>query len=485
MAVVKVRLEAPLIEDFVAQRFGVLVLDPHDAPTTFACPDPLDPVLRTELSLVVGRPVTFTRIPSEALAAGLNERLGIGSTLVADLGATSSPLQSEVRGLQGGDSAISAWVYEVLNRAIRERSTDVHFEPRRGALGLRYRVDGVLHELPVPRQVSASADSVVARVKVLARLDLGERRLPQDGRIRAQLEGRPVDLRVSVLPTLHGETVDIRILEREGALLDLEHLGMPSEDRMRFLAALHRPHGVILLSGPTGSGKTTTLYASLRELQSAERKIITIEDPVEYELQGVTQIQVNPKIGLTFSRGLRSMLRHDPDIMLVGEVRDPETADVTIQVALTGHLVLSTVHTNDAPSVVTRLLNMGVEPYLVASSLQCAVAQRLVRVLCGSCRREERLRSSVPGYVRDDHHLPVGCPACRYTGYHGRTAIHEIFMIDDEIRDLILARAPSGKLRAAGVRKGMRSLRQAGLEKAAQGRTSIAEVVRVAQEGAD
>lgn len=387
-------------------------------------------------------------------------------------------------GSEGSQPETISWVNAVLRRAVRERATDLHVEPYEDGFRVRYRIDGILREIPTSPPPPGGHATVIARIKVMAGLDLGERRLPQDGRIQVVLEDRPIDLRVSILPTLHGETADVRILDRQAIDIDLTQLGFSTTGLEALARVLELPNGIVLLTGPTGSGKTTTLYACLERLRSPERKILTIEDPVEYQLPGISQIQVNPRIGLTFSAGLRSMLRHDPDIMMVGEIRDEETADVAIQVALTGHLVFSTVHTNDAASAATRLLNMGAEPYLLASSLQCVVAQRLVRVLCPECSREDQ--DLVPvRLVRD--HIParrwdsVGCGECNGLGYRGRTLIHEILPIDSELRELILERKPANHIKAAGVRKGMETLRMSGMRKVEAGITTLSEVLRVTQ----
>jgi type II secretory ATPase GspE/PulE/Tfp pilus assembly ATPase PilB-like protein len=324
----------------------------------------------------------------------------------------------------------------------------------------------------------------------MAGLDIAEKRLPQDGSIKARIGDDELDLRASILPTQFGETVDIRLLSRSSVLLGLGSLGLLPRDLEALEGMIKRPHGVILVTGPTGSGKTTTLYACLSRINDTSRKIITIEDPVEYQLKGITQIQVHPKIGLSFATGLRSMLRHDPDVMMVGEIRDHETAEVAIQVALTGHLVFSTLHTNDAAGAATRLVNMGVEPYLVASSVTCMMAQRLVRLVCPHCKKpaRENLKalgvdpSKLEGVEKPEFFVGAGCDECKFTGFLGRTAIYEILPVSEEIADAVTARASSGKIIELGRRKGFRTLREDGLTKAAMGLTTVAEVLRVTSE---
>ncbi|HOL68257.1 MAG TPA: ATPase, T2SS/T4P/T4SS family, partial [bacterium] len=330
--------------------------------------------------------------------------------------------------------------------------------------------------------------AIVSRLKILSSLDIAEKRLPQDGRIKLMVAGREIDVRVSVIPMLHGEAVVLRLLDRGAALLGLAELGMSERDRSYFDRLLDLPHGIILVTGPTGSGKTTTLYAGLSRINTLERKIITIEDPIEYHLRGINQIQVQTKAGLTFARGLRSILRHDPDVILVGEIRDLETAEIAVQASLTGHLVFSTLHTNDAPSAPTRLVDMGVEPYLVASSLEAVMAQRLVRVICQECREEipsgeaDVLRKQFGEELPPKLYRGRGCPACQGTGYHGRTGIFEFLPINDQVRSLILSRASAQQIRAAGVLQGMRSLREDGWRVVREGRTTVDEVLRVTKD---
>ena len=377
--------------------------------------------------------------------------------------------------------------------AYHDRATDIHVEPYQDSLKIRYRIDGILYDANIPPNIRHFQASIVSRIKIMAHLNIAERRLPQDGRIKVKIGDEELDLRVSILPTPFGESVCIRLLSGANTFFGLEKLGLDPASLSGLKHLIAKPHGVILLTGPTGSGKTTTLYAFLTELNKAEKKIITIEDPIEYQIPGITQIQVHPKIDLSFSRGLRSMLRHDPDIMMVGEIRDFETAEITIRVALTGHLVFSTLHTNDAAGAVARLVDMGVESYLVASSVECIIAQRLVRTLCPHCKTLtappvdfQKEIAALAQALNQKGPLRVGqpkaCNRCKQTGYFGRTAIHEILVVDDDVRSLIVQRVPANTIREKAIAKGMRTLRQDGWRKALAGETSIDEVLRVTQE---
>jgi general secretion pathway protein E len=378
-------------------------------------------------------------------------------------------------------------VNNLINRAVEQRASDIHIEPFEQELKIRYRVDGVLHDVETPQRRLQAA--IVSRVKIMAKLNIAERRLPQDGRIKIRIMGREIDLRVSTLPTLYGESVVMRILDRSSIVLDLEQLGFPPDIHGAFADLIVRPHGMILVTGPTGSGKTTTLYGALHKINSPDKKIITIEDPVEYQLSGVNQIHVKPQIGLTFANGLRSIVRQDPDVIMVGEIRDAETAEIAIQAALTGHLVFSTLHTNDAAGAVARLLEMGVEDYLIASSLLGVLAQRLVRRLCPACRvaapDEETLPELVGESSNGDRRTVFdarGCENCSGTGYRGRAGIYELLMVRDEVRETILKRSSADAIKSEATRCGMRTLREDGWLKVRDGMTTVAEVLRVTQE---
>lgn len=390
------------------------------------------------------------------------------------------------------DLASEAPVIRLVNRlilnAVDVRASDIHFEPFEHEFKVRYRIDGVLHEVESPPSRLQAA--IISRVKIMAKLDIAERRLPQDGRIKLKVADKEIDFRVSTLPTLFGESLVMRILDREALILDLQKIGFPKELLEAYMDLIAQPYGMILVTGPTGSGKTSTLYTTLARINSSEKKIITLEEPVEYQLNGVNQIQVNPKIGMTFANGLRSIVRQDPDIILVGEIRDLETAEIAIQSALTGHLLFSTLHTNDAAGAITRLLDMKVENFLLSSTLLGVLAQRLVRVICPDCKErvepEKKLLRSMgvsPGQVSGMNFFAgKGCHTCRGTGFTGRTAIFEYLPVDDDIRREIMAKSNTERIKDAAIGKGMTVLRQDGWYKVREGITTIAEVLRVTLE---
>jgi len=428
----------------------------------------------------------------EAISREIKKRLGVGADTIGTLGEEEDfkvvDDESEETNLDDpakDEASIIRFVNQVLRDAIELRSSDVHLEPFEDEFRIRYRIDGVLQEVPVPAQLKRFQPAIVSRIKILSHLNIAEKRLPQDGRIRIRLDASEVDIRVSVIPMLHGEAVVMRLLRQNATMRGMSELGMDVREQACFERVLELPHGIILVTGPTGSGKTSTLYTALNAINDAVRKIITIEDPVEYQLKGVNQIQVSEKSGLTFGRGLRSILRHDPDVILVGEIRDQETAQIAVQASLTGHLVFSTLHTNDAPGALTRLVDMGVEPYLVASSLEAVLAQRLVRVLCPHCRQPDdspaartfKAKVGIPASVTI--YRSVGCRACRNTGFHGRHAIFEWMDSDNEIRELILKSASSDQIRDAARRAGMRTLAEDGWRLVRLGITTVEEVLGV------
>jgi type IV pilus assembly protein PilB len=387
-------------------------------------------------------------------------------------------------GASGEDASVIQLVHRVIKEAVERGTSDIHFEPGDEDMRVRYRIDGVLQEAAT---IPASAvPAVVSRVKILADLDIAERRIPQDGRISLEVAERPIDLRVATLPCAYGENVVMRILDQSKVMIQLEQLGMLPQALERFSKAFAQAHGAVLVTGPTGSGKSTSLYGALNQLNTIEKNIITIEDPVEYQLDGITQVQVNPKAGLTFAKGLRSMMRADPDIIMVGEIRDRETAQIAIESALTGHLVLSTLHTNDAPGAITRLIEMGIEPFLVGSAVDCVVAQRLARLLCEECKRRTTISSDVMrmnGFnvgLDLEAYEPVGCARCGGSGYKGRIGLYEVMWVSETIRSLAVAREPAETIAHAAVHEGMMRLREDGLEKVRRGLTSIAEIARVA-----
>lgn len=435
------------------------------------------------------RPVLAT---TEAIQREMKKRLGVGADTIDTLGEEAT-FQVVDEGLEedtnldsaAEDASIIRFVNQVLRDAIELRASDIHLEPFEDEFRIRYRIDGVLQDVPVPAQLKVFQPAIVSRVKILSHLNIAEKRLPQDGRIKIRIEDSEVDIRVSVIPMLHGEAVVMRLLRQNAALRGMEQLDLDQRELDCFRQVLQLPHGIILVTGPTGSGKTSTLYTALQEINDADRKIITIEDPVEYQLKGVNQIQVSEKAGLTFARGLRSILRHDPDVILIGEIRDQETAQIAVQASLTGHLVFSTLHTNDAPGALTRLVDMGVEPYLVASSLEAVLAQRLVRVLCPHCRvaddtpASRAFKEQVGIPASTTIYRSVGCRECRQTGFFGRHAIFEWMNTDNEIRELILKNASSDKIRDAARRGGMRTLAEDGWRLVRMGLTTVEEVLSV------
>jgi type II secretion system protein E len=451
-----------------------------------------------ELRMASGLDVRPALAPAAEIGRCITALLGVGADTLQSL--VSAAGQDGVEVVDGEadedldleDAAQAAsiikFVNQVLAEAVKRRATDVHFEPFEDTVRVRYRVDGILQQANVPSEVHQFQPAIVSRLKILSRLDIAEKRLPQDGRIKLKVSGREIDVRVSVIPMLHGEAVVLRLLDRSATLLGLGHLGMSDADRDAFGRILGLPHGIVLVTGPTGSGKTTTLYAGLSRINDIERKIVTIEDPVEYHLRGINQIQVATKAGLTFGRGLRSILRHDPDVVLVGEIRDLETAEIAVQASLTGHLVFSTLHTNDAPGALARLVDMGIEPYLVASSLEMVLAQRLVRLICPDCRETfvpddaEALRAEFGSEVPEVLHRGRGCRECQDSGYLGRTGIFEMMVISESIRGMILERASAYQVRRQAAAEGMRSLREDGWRLVRAGTTTLAEVLRVTKD---
>ncbi len=435
--------------------------------------------------------------PAEAIQRELKKRLGVGADTIDTLGEEESfqvvdDENEEDTNLDNAaeDASIIRFVNQVLRDAIELRASDIHLEPFEDELQIRYRIDGVLQEIPVPAQIKRFQPAIVSRVKILSHLNIAEKRLPQDGRIKIRLDENEIDIRVSVIPMLHGEAVVMRLLRQSATLRGMGELGLDPRELKSFRRVLGLPHGIILVTGPTGSGKTSTLYTALNEINDKVRKIITIEDPIEYQLKGINQIQVSEKSGLTFGRGLRAILRHDPDVLLIGEIRDKETAQIAVQASLTGHLVFSTLHTNDAPGALTRLVDMGVEPYLVASSLEAVLAQRLIRVLCPHCKAEDMTPTTASlkaqlGFPKDTGVFrAVGCRECRNTGYHGRRAIFEWMDTSNEIRQLILRNASSGEIGVVARKGGMRPLSEDGWRLVRLGVTTAEEVLRVTKDSA-
>ena len=433
--------------------------------------------------------------PSEAIQREIKKRLGVGADTIDTLkdDASFQVVHDELSvdtDLENAaeDASIIRFVNQVLSDAIDLRATDIHLEPFENELQIRYRIDGVLQDVPVPSEIKRFQPAIVSRVKILSHLNIAEKRLPQDGRIKLKVRQGEVDVRVSIIPMLHGEAVVMRLLRQDGSIPGLNQIGMAERELGLFEQILEMPHGIFLVTGPTGSGKTTTLYTALNTINDTVRKIITVEDPVEYQIRGINQIQVSEKSGLTFARGLRAILRHDPDVVLIGEIRDEETARIAIQASLTGHLVFSTLHTNDAPSAMTRLIDMGIEPYLVASSLEGVLAQRLIRTLCTHCRvvdtseRVQALRESLKMAPETVLYQATGCRECRQTGYHGRRAVFEMMAISHPIRQKILQHCSSGELKQIAQKEGMRTLSQDGWRMVEAGVTTPDEILRVTKD---
>jgi general secretion pathway protein E len=492
--------ELPLLEERLSAKFlrdaQAVPLREDDEELALAVADPTDSFLLSAVQMAAGKRVrAYIAAPNE-IDAALERLYGGGRS---SMGAIVDNIETRTEEDDFGDVAhlkdlaseapVIRLVNLVLSKAVESRASDIHIEPFENRLIVRYRIDGVLHEVESPpRRLSAA---VISRVKIMANLDIAERRLPQDGRIKLRIQGKEIDLRVSTVPTMHGESVVMRILDKGGVPLNFESLGFEGQPLERFLRVLDEPHGILLVTGPTGSGKTTTLYTALDRLNKPDVKIVTVEDPVEYQMAGINQIQVKPQIELTFSNALRSIVRQDPDIIMVGEIRDVETVRIAMQSALTGHMVLSTVHTNDAPSTINRLLDMGAEDYLLTSTVNGILAQRLVRTLCPKCREPHKAlpevveQMSLRRYVPQGDvvlYKPVGCDECAGTGYWGRICIIEMMTMSDNIRSLIMRHSTAGDLRSAAIMESMETMFENGLRKALAGVTTIEEVLRVTRE---
>jgi general secretion pathway protein E/type IV pilus assembly protein PilB len=468
----------------------MIPLSEDDGVTSVAMSRVFDTTGLDELRLLTGRELRPVLATTTEIDRCIKRTLGIGAdtlqTMLNEDGVEVMKDEDDGEidlGKAAEDATIIRFVNQIMQEALDSRATDVHVEPFEHELRIRYRVDGILVEANIPASIRRYHAAIVSRLKILAHLDIAEKRVPQDGRIRLKVSGREIDLRVSVIPMIHGEAVVMRILDRSEMAFGLDRLQMAPEQQKEFLKVLDLPHGIILVTGPTGSGKTSTLYAGLNKINDTERKIITIEDPVEYNLKGINQIQVNLKAGLTFGGGLRAILRHDPDVVLIGEIRDKETAEIAVQASLTGHLVFSTLHTNDAPGAATRLIDMGIEPYLVSSSVEMVMAQRLVRVICKECKEVDTdadmraLREEFGDEVPEVLYKGRGCRACQGTGFRGRQAVFEMMPMTEDIQELVLTRASSGAIRRKAVEQGMKSLREDGWRLVRAGRTTISEVV--------
>ena len=482
-----------------AKRYQLLPVQRSGDTIVVATADPSQLGPLDDVRLLLHKPVRVVVAPGPVIVDAINRIYDAASNTATDLmeGLDEDRLEmmatdfEETQDLLDADeeAPIIRLINSVLFQAVKDRASDIHVEPFERDLAIRFRIDGILYDIISPPKRFQPV--IISRVKIMAGLNIAEKRLPQDGRIRIKLAGKEVDIRVSTVPTAYGERVVMRLLDRSATILKLEELGLNAHKLEMIDTLIHQSHGIVLVTGPTGSGKTTTLYAGLSRINSTDKNIITIEDPIEYQLHGVGQIQVNPKIELTFASGLRSILRQDPDVIMVGEIRDSETAKIAIQAALTGHLVFSTLHTNDSCGAITRLIDMGIEPFLVASSLIAVMAQRLLRRVCPSCRQPyrpsvEEMRQL--GVSADDlegrqvYRPGPGCPDCKQTGYRGRLGIHELLIVDDEVRNLTMKAADSSSIRRVAAAKGMSSLREDGAEKVLSGQTTIEEVLRVTQE---
>jgi type II secretion system protein E len=477
------------------RQYGACPIAVAGSTLTVAVADPANATLLDDLRQIPGMAVQLCVAPHGAILEAIERAYGANTALqkiVEGMGSAAvdgpgDPAE-DVNHLR--DMAFEAPVVRLVNLlidgALAAEASDIHIEPFEDSLRVRYRIDGLLYDQEAPpRRLQAA---VASRIKIMAEMNIAERRLPQDGRIRVTTQARRVDIRVSTVPTIHGESIVMRLLDRASVFLPFDRLGFSARTATAFAGLIRRPHGILLVTGPTGSGKTTTLYAALDKINAPDRKIITVEDPVEYQLKGINQIPVKPKIGLSFASGLRHIVRQDPDVIMVGEIRDLETAEIAIQAALTGHLVFSTLHTNDAPGAVTRLQDMGCEPYLVSSVLNAVLAQRLVRCICRACRAPaeadsaELLAIGITDASDVQLYRGKGCDECRGTGYRGRVGIYELFGITEEVRGLIVRKVPAGELRRHAVERGMVTLREDGWAKACAGITTVAEILRVSQE---
>ncbi|MBI3986299.1 MAG: Flp pilus assembly complex ATPase component TadA [Lentisphaerae bacterium] len=480
----------------VVFQYNVVPIALDNGTLRVATSDPFSAGMLDALRLVSGLRIRMALSVSADIGKAINRFYGVGADVVERLIQDTivdipdeDPLGKVDLNELDQEASIVKFVNQVIWEAYKDRSTDIHFEPMEDELRIRYRIDGVLHQTSMPPQLKRFQASIISRIKVMANMDIAEKRLPQDGRIGMTVQGQDIDIRVSTMPTVYGESVSLRLLTRSAGLLGLDSIGMNPRDEETIRKLIQKPHGILLVTGPTGSGKSTTLYAGLSSINSVDKRILTVEEPIEYEVAGVNQIQVRPEIGLTFALGLRHILRQDPDVIMVGEIRDFETAEIAIRASLTGHLVFSTLHTNDAAGAITRLVDMGVEPFLVASSIEAIVAQRLVRVLCDQCKRTRVLE---PGFLKSirfpeaHFNTPIAevgeCEKCRRTGYLGRTGIYEILTMKDVIRPMILARDSARAIKQTAVRMGMRTLRDDGWDKVVRGITTVGEVLRVTEE---
>jgi type II secretion system protein E len=477
----------------VAFQHSVLPVREENGSLLVAISNPFDIALLNAVEFDAHGPAHFGLATHAEIEKALKKYYGVGAETLGEM-AADEPLElfvGEDKEITEGDqdASVIKFVNQIIWEAYKDRATDIHFEPAEDELRIRYRIDGILHQTPMPPQLKRYQAALISRIKVMSGMNIAEKRLPQDGRINVRIKGEEIDIRVSTVPTVYGESVSLRLLTRGKIFLSLDKLGFAPADEHAIREIIIKPHGILLVTGPTGSGKSTSLYAFLSTINSVHKRIITIEEPVEYELKGINQIAVRSDIGLTFAMGLRHILRQDPNVIMVGEIRDMETAEIAIRAALTGHLVFSTLHTNDAPSAFTRLIDMGIEPFLVASSVEAVLAQRLVRTICPACKTEQSVERSYLrkiGFPENEIHTAkfyhgLGCEECRQLGYQGRMGIYELLLLNETVRPLILNRAPATTIAQKAIEQGMRSLRIDGWNKVRATQTTIEEVLRVTQ----
>ena len=477
----------------IAFQYFILPVAVNDGTLQIAVSDPFDAAMMNAVRFDAKMPVSFALATRPEIEKALKKFYGVGAETLDEMG-EGEPMELELaydKEITEGDQEASVikFVNQIIWEAYKDRATDIHFEPQEDELRIRNRIDGILHQIPLPAQLKRFQAALISRIKVMSGMNISEKRLPQDGRINVRIKGEEIDIRVSTVPTVYGESVSLRLLTRGKIFLSLDKLGFSKMEEDAIRDIIIKPHGIFLVTGPTGSGKSTSLYAFLSAINSVHKRIITIEEPVEYELKGVNQIAVRSDIGLTFAMGLRHILRQDPNVVMVGEIRDTETAEIAIRASLTGHLVFSTLHTNDAPSAFTRLIDMGIEPFLVASSVEAVMAQRLIRTICPHCKTEQKVDRDYLhkiGFPEADiatakvwHGL--GCEQCRQFGYQGRKGIYELLLVTEALRPLIMNRAPATTIAARAMEAGMRTLRTDGWNKVKAGETTIEEVLRVTQ----
>jgi type II secretion system protein E len=477
----------------IAFQYSILPTALADGALQVVVSDPFDAAMMNAVRFNARVPVQFALAPKAEIEKALKKYYGVGAETLDEMG-EAEPMELEIANDKeitedDQEASVIKFVNQIIWEAFKDRATDIHFEPAEDELRIRYRIDGILHQTPMPPQLKRYQAALISRIKVMSGMNIAEKRLPQDGRINVRIKGEEIDIRVSTVPTVYGESVSLRLLTRGKIFLSLEKLGFAPAEENAIREIIIKPHGIFLVTGPTGSGKSTSLYAFLSAINSVTKRIITIEEPVEYELKGINQIAVRPDIGLTFAMGLRHILRQDPNVVMIGEIRDQETAEIAIRASLTGHLVFSTLHTNDAPSAFTRLIDMGIEPFLVASSVEAVMAQRLVRTICPHCKTEQKVAPEYLhriGFPEADIATAkiwhgTGCEECRQLGYQGRKGIYELLLVSEAIRPLIMNRSSATAIAQRAMEAGMRTLRNDGWIKVKGGETTIEEVLRVTQ----